>query len=185
MFVTAIVAASLVQALAQGPVKSPDGPGMPVGPVISGEYAELQASGVSGCNTAGIPRTIDLRILAEPPHDRSANIGEMAYWLGHAPAQQGGFTVAGQPERTGQADGSAQITLGGGRLHTAGRHVDGISDGQLTGHVRVTLTLTPQGHLLLRELVETDRRGADPRVLVSHGTLADGARLRAFARCVR
>ena len=80
MILAMTLAASLAQSWMRPPVENP------AGPDISGRYAELQASGVSGCNTAGVPRTLDIHILAEPPHYRSANIGEMAYDLGEGDA---------------------------------------------------------------------------------------------------
>tara|TARA_A100001391_G_C4982588_1_gene255746 strand:- start:16 stop:564 length:549 start_codon:yes stop_codon:yes gene_type:complete len=177
MMLAMTLAASLAQAWTGGL------PDKPAGPEISGRYAELQASGVSGCNTAGVPRTLDIHILAAPPHDRSANIGEMAYDLGEGDAPGGSFTVAGQPERTVQADGSWRVSIGGGWVHTAGRYVDGTTDGQLRGRVEVELDRLADGTLRLVSITETERRNGAGTPVVTDGRLPDGTELRPFARC--
>lgn len=177
MILAMTLAASLAQSWMRPPVENP------AGPDISGRYAELQASGVSGCNTAGVPRTLDIHILAEPPHYRSANIGEMAYDLGEGDAPGGSFTVAGQPDRKALADGSWRVSIGGGWVHTAGRYVDGITDGQLRGRVEVELDRLADGTLRLVSITRAERQNDEGVPVVTDGRLPDGTELRPFSRC--
>ena len=170
--VMTLAAGVLATTLAQPSMRTPVG--TPAGPEISGRYAELQASGASGCNTAGVPRTLDIRILAEPPHDRSANIGEVAYDLG--PDRRGRFTVAGRPQRTARADGAERIAFGGGWIHTAGRYIDGVSDGQLRGRVAVTLERLPGGRLRVIAIKQSERRHDAGHAVIADGRLDDGTR---------
>jgi len=173
------LATTLAQTLAQSWMREPVE--NPAGPEISGRYAELQASGASGCNTAGTPLTLDIRILAAPPHYRSANIGEAAYNLG--PGRGGSFTVAGQPRRTAHADGAERIAFAGGWIHSAGRYVDGISDGQLRGLVVVTLDRLPDGRLRVIAIERSERQNGTGTPVVADGRLDDGTHLREFERC--
>jgi hypothetical protein len=177
MMLTLMMTAVLAQAWMDEPVEAP------AGPLISGVYAELQASGHSGCNTAGIPRSLDIDVLAQYPHPRSRNIGEMAYALGRDPALGGSFTVSGQPALTRHADGRASVSLGGGWINTAGRYEQGVSDGQLRGRVTVELERQADGRLRLVSLTRTERRDGEGDILVADGRLADGTELRLFERC--
>ncbi len=149
---------------------------------LNGVYAELQASGHTGCNTAGIPRSLDIRVLSSPPHARSANIGEFGARLG--PGDSTGFVVAGVPVLEADADGGHTVSLGGGHVNTVGRHVDGITDGQLRGHYDVRMRRDADGRLWLLEMNYADRHPSRiTEILVEDGRLPDGTVLRAFERC--
>lgn len=176
MILAMTLAASLAQSWMRQPVENP------AGPDISGRFAELQADGTPSCDAPGRPRTLDIHILAEPPHYRSANIGEMAYGLGDG-ALGGSFTVAGQPDRKALADGSERVGFGGGWVHTAGRFIDGIPDSQLRGLVEVELDRLADGTLRLVSITRAERQNDEGIPVVTDGRLPDGTELRPFSRC--
>ena len=177
MMLTLMMTAMLAQAWMDAPVKDP------VGPLISGRYEEVQANGAPGCVGAAFAHSLEIRVLGAPPHARSANIGEMSYWLGSADNERDGFTVAGQPERVEGADGSWRVRLRGGRINTVGLYQDGISSGQLTGRFEVELEVLPDDRLRILSLELASFRGSEAVAVITDGRRADGSELRPFERC--
>lgn len=176
---TLMMTAVLAQAWMDEPVKDP------VGPLISGRYEEVPAHGGPGCVGAAFAHSLEIRVLGAPPHARSANIGEMSYWLGSADNERDGFTVAGQPERIAGAgaDGSWRVRLRGGRINTVGLYQDGISSGQLTGRFEVELEVLPDDRLRILSLELASFRGSEAVAVITDGRRADGSELRPFERC--
>ncbi|WP_203291857.1 hypothetical protein [Maricaulis parjimensis] len=181
MLIHFLAGLALIQAEPAKPEPAPEP--APDHTVLNGRWAELQASGHSGCHTAGIPRALDIRILPRPPHDRSDNIGEFGFYL--APNITSEFVVAGLPHLAlPDAQGAQIVTLDGGWLNTVGREIDGISDGQLRGHYQFRMRLDAQDQLWLEDVRYSENRPrAGTDILVEDGELPDGTVLRGFARC--
>ena len=147
----------------------------------NGHWAEGQAGGVSGREAGGAARRLDIRILTEPPHERSDNIGEFTADLGGG---TGTSFVVNAISVLLDDTGGQSIQIGGGQVSTVGRYIDGITDGQLRGQVDVDMRLDAEGRLHLLALRHAE--GRDPRSaesLVTDGALPDGTELRAFERC--
>lgn len=175
MLLSLFASLALIQA---GPVK----PVMEIDfTAANGHWAEGQAGGVSGCEAGGASRRLDIRILAEPPHERSDNIGEFTADLGDGTGAS--FVVNAIHVLMDEAGGQ-DIQIGGGQVNTVGRYIDGITDGQLRGQADLDLRLDADGRLHLLALRQAE--GRDPRSaenLVVDGALPDGTELRAFERC--
>ncbi|MAC89158.1 hypothetical protein [Maricaulis sp.] len=149
----------------------------------SGSYAELSEDGRSTCGQADSNR-FELLIApgGEPPHNRSTNVGEIEIRI---EGERHYFVLTATPDRW---------QFGGGRQHTVGIELGGVTSAFLTG--RLTLNLE-RARSSADPSVRTDalrildaryspvRRGHNRsmRVYVADGATPGGRMLRPFLRC--
>lgn len=147
--------------------------------LLSGHYAERTGEGGSACGAAGQVRTLDIYLLARPPHYRSANTGLIE---GDLSSDGFAFTLTGA-DMEPMAEGSQSVSLRGGRIHTVGIYESGISSGMLTGQFTAQLVRLDSGDLMLESAGFEPRGVGRAETYVRDGRLPDGTRLRRFERC--
>ncbi len=151
-------------------------PDTPVGPAPrSGLYAEQAPDGADACHDTTANRfRLHLAPDGRPPHARSANIGHIDL---RVDGRSGTFILT---------PGGDRWHYGGGRQHTVGVEIDGVTNAFLTGRLDLALTDAGPDRLGLGEARYSPIRrgpGSAARVFAQDGTTPDGRRLRPFNRC--
>jgi len=162
---------------------TPDGDGAAIEGPRSGRYAEVAEDGRSTCLDGSVNQ---IRLLiapnGEPPHLRSANVGEID------------FRIEGKSDSFGLSVTPDRWQFGGGRQHTVGVEINGVTNGFLIG--QLTLELAPatppsadpdasEVLSLVSARYNPVRRGSVGaiQVFVENGATPDGRPLRPFLRC--
>ncbi|WP_323761603.1 hypothetical protein [Maricaulis sp.] len=149
----------------------------------SGLYAEIAEDGRSTC-LEGSGNQIRLLIApnGEPPHLRSSNVGELE------------FRIEGEGDSFVLSATADRWQFGGGRQHTVGMDIGGVTSGFLIG--QLTLELAPsatapdhpdatEALTLIAARYNPVQRGSGRamQVFVDNGATPDGRPLRPFVRC--
>jgi|GEM_PF-1949448 len=153
------------------------------GGLAQGLYVERSADGRAICHNPRANRLV-VHVLPAPPHQHSANVGEISYRLGGV---RNGFTLSARPALgPSEADGTRRVRFAGGRPDTPDTVVGGVPDSALEGRFSGDGRLNTSGDLELRELrfEGPALRPGESGIHVDAGHLPGGGRaLRAFAYC--
>lgn len=112
--------------------------------LANGRYAVLGTDGSPLCGDNSVDH-FDLYALNESPHARSRNLGNFRFLID---GRGGSYILHSPPVLSAtDPDGVRQTRMGGGRVHTVGRAVQGVLDSQTIGEFSGTLTVDTAGHV--------------------------------------